>query len=430
MRKQIAVLGSFDTKGEELGFLRDRIRETGCEPLCVDASLGGEASIQTDISSREVAAAAGVPIEEIRKSRDTHAVTEAMIRGASKVVGDLFATGKLDAIISIGGASNTGLATTVMGTLPFGVPKVMVSSMAAVPAYAGSYFGTKDITMIHSVVDISGLNPLLAAVLSRAAGAVCGMALAAGDGAELFPGDNPKPRVAITEFKFSEVCCRRAAQVLVEAGVEVVPFHAQGIGDRAMEGLIDQGLIDGVLDVVPAGLAEELLGGNRGAGRERLEAAGRRGIPQVVTPCGLDMLSCGPLERGEREDPLWTSRKLSARKLFVPDALRVQARTTADELRQMADVFAEKLNRATGPTLMMIPSRGLSSLSEEGRPLCDFEADAALTVRLKERLGGNVEVLEVNLPLNTKEFGEMAALELLRMMGVDREQFVGGVAAN
>ncbi|NTU59942.1 MAG: UPF0261 family protein, partial [Deltaproteobacteria bacterium] len=146
--------------------------------------------------------------------------------------------------------------------------------------------------------------------------------------------------------------------------------------------------------------------------------------------CGLDMLSCGPLERGEREDPLWTSRKLSARKLFVPDALRVQARTTADELRQMADVFAEKLNRATGPTLMMIPSRGLSSLSEEGRPLCDFEADAALTVRLKERLGGNVEVLEVNLPLNTKEFGEMAALELLRMMGVDREQFVGGVAAN
>jgi uncharacterized protein (UPF0261 family) len=430
MGKQIAVLGSFDTKGEELGFLRDRILQAGCVPVCIDASLGGESTVPVDISSREVAAAAGLEIADIRRSKDTHAVTQGMIRGASKVVQDLLRNGRLDGIVSIGGASNTGLATTVMGTLPFGVPKVMVSSMAAVPAYAGSYFGTKDITMIHSVVDISGLNPLLASVLSRTAGAICGMVLAPSGDLNLFPGDRARPRVALTEFKFSEISCRRAAQVLAASGVEVVPFHAQGIGDRAMEGLIDQGLIDGVLDMVPAGLAEEILGGNRGAGLERLEAAGRRGIPQLVTPCGVDMLSCGPLERGDRGDPLWTSRRLSQRKLFIPDALRVQARTSAAELLEVAGLFAEKLNRATGPTLFLIPTRGWSSLSEEGRPLCDFEADAAFTERLKERLGAAVTLRELDMPLNTEAFGELAARELLLMMGIEEELLVGGVAAN
>lgn len=430
MGKQIAILGSFDTKGEELGFLRDRIREAGCEPLCIDASLGGTSSVPTDVTSGEVAAAAGLSIDDIRKSRDTHAVTQGMIRGASKVVHDLFRAGKLDGIVSIGGASNTGLATTVMGSLPFGVPKVMVSSMAAVPAYAGSYFGTKDITVFHSVVDIAGLNPLLRNVLDRAAGAVCGM-VQAGEGAlQLASGGAARPRVAITEFKFSEKCCRRAAAVLAAAGVEVVPFHAQGIGDRAMEELIDQDLIDGVLDVVPAGLAEELLGGNRGAGADRLNAAGRKGIPQVITPCGFDMLSCGPLERGDRGDALWTSRQLAKRKLFIPDALRVQARTTAEELVQIADAVAQKLNGSSGSTLVFIPTRGWSSLSQEGASLCDFEADAVFAPRLRERVNGRVEIREVDEVLNTEEFGERAARELLRMMGIAPSHTEGGLAAN
>jgi len=354
MPKRIAVLGSFDTKARELGFLRDRIRQLGLSPVCIDTSLGGEPSDAPDVTSREVAAAAGADIEEIRRSKDTRSVTEQMIRGASTLIRELFQAGRIDGIVSIGGASNTGLATRVMGALPFGVPKLMVSSMAAVPAYAGSYFGTKDIAMIHSVVDVAGLNPLLESVLARAAGAICGMVESGTGALNLSGGHRSRPRVALTEFKFSEACCRHAAALLTEAGVEVVPFHAQGVGERAMEGLIDEGLIDGVLDVVPAGLAEEILGGNRAAGPERLEAAGRRGIPQLVTPCGFDMLSCGPLERGDRGDPLWVSRQLSKRRLFVPDALRVQARTTAEELSQVAGAVAEKLNRSRGPTASRI----------------------------------------------------------------------------
>jgi len=416
MGSRIAILGSFDTKGEELGFLRQRVLDAGGEPVCIDTSLGGEPTFVPDVTAREVAAAGGVDIQDIRTTRDTAAATRWMISAASIVVRRLHDAGRLDGIVSIGGASNTGLATAVMGVLPFGVPKVMVSSMAAVPAYAGSYFGTKDIAMIHSVVDIAGLNPLLESVLARAAGAVCGMAAAGSGAVRLSTGDRGRPRVAVTEFKFSEVCCRRAAEVLAGAGMEVVPFHAQGIGDRALEELIDEDLVDAVLDLVPAGVAEELLGGNRAAGPHRLEAAGRKGIPQVISPCGFDMLSCGPLERGDRGDSLWATRSLSKRKLFVPDALRVQARTSAEEMLQVAEVVAGKLNRTRGPTVMLIPLHGWSSLSEEGMPLCDFEADAAFVGRLKERLRADVVVREVPLPLNTSAFGELAAGELLHLL--------------
>ena len=235
---------------------------------------------------------------------------------------------------------------------------------------------------------------------------------------DLGAGDQRKPRVAITEFKFSETCCSHAARLLAAAGVEVVAFHAQGIGDRALEELIEEGLVDGVLDVVPGGIAEELLGGNRAAGPHRLEAAGRKGVPQVVTPCGFDMLSCGPLERGDRGDPLWVSRQLSKRKLFIPDALRVQARTSPEEMLQVAEVVAEKLSRSKGDTRVLIPSRGWSSLSEEGMALWDPDADRAFTGRLRECLSENVSVREVNLALNTTEFAELAVAELLEAMGI------------
>lgn len=418
MANRIGILGSFDTKGEELVFLSNQVRNFGCSPLLIDTSLGAEASVATQIGPTEIAAVAGDDINRIRASKDTHSITETMTRGASQVVQQLRASGELDGIVAVGGASNTVMATRVMGALPFGVPKLMVSSMAAVPAYAGSYFGTKDITILHSVVDISGMNPLLEDLLTRAAGSICGMVKASSGALDLSTDRKRTSRVALTEFKFSEKCCRRAAEILSEAGLEVVPFHAQGIGDRALEELIDEGLIDGVLDVVPGGVAEEILGGNRAAGPHRLEAAGRNGVPQVVTPCGFDMLSCGPLERGDRGDPLWVSRNLSKRKLFIPDALRVQARTTSEELLQVADAVADKLNRSCGPTRVLVPTRGWSSLSEAGGPLCDFDADRAFTERLKQQLSAHVSVLEADLALNTVEFAELAAAEFLSAMAL------------
>lgn len=425
MGQAILIMGSFDTKSEELMFLRRKVAGLGFEPSCLDTSMGSASPVVVEHPSSKVAEAAGATIQEIRNTRDTHWSTEVMIKGAKIIVSDLYSQKKLDGIIAIGGASNTGLSTKVMGTLPFGVSKVMVSSMAAVPAYAGSYFGTSDITMIHSVVDIAGLNPLLENILTRAAAAVCAMAGNTGDTSAKL-SKNGSPRVALTEFKFSEKCSRRAAKTLTEAGCEVICFHANGLGDRAMEGLIEQGLIDAVLDLVPAGVAEEILGGNRAAGPERLLAAGAKGIPQVLTPCGFDMLSCGPLERKDRGDFLWTSKNLASRKLFLPDALRVQARTSAEELEEIAVEVASRLKKAKGPWRFLIPERGWSSLSEENTPLFDPDADKAFVDSFVSDPAIGEMVESIDLPLNTEEFGRIAAQTLLRLMGM--EDGVGNTA--
>jgi uncharacterized protein (UPF0261 family) len=432
MAKRILIMGSFDTKANELTFLRERVTELGFEAVCMDTSMGRETTVKVEIGSNEVSTAAGVPVNEIRGSSDTRWATEVMAKGGAKIVLDLHGKKRLDGIVAIGGASNTGLSTRIMGALPFGVSKVMVSSMAAVPAYAGSYFGTKDITMIHSVVDIAGLNPLLKSVLARAAAAVCAMA-DSGGATSLCGGEKGQTRVAITEFKFSEICSRAAAQALSTAGCEVICFHAQGLGDRAMEELIEQGLIDAVLDLVPGGIAEEILGGNRGAGPQRLEAAGRMGIPQVLTPCGFDMLSCGPIERRDRGDALWTSRDLASRKLFIPDALRVQARTSAEEGTLIADTVADKLLAAKGHWRFLIPLKGWSSLSEKGAPLFDPAADDAFARRLKERVDGDRNLRILDLALNTEEFGNIAAETLLSMIGlptgIESTEGVGNISA-
>ncbi len=415
MKKTIVLVATLDTKGSEAVFLKSLIQERGHRVILLDINTGAEPSVQPDISAKEVARAGGWDIEEIRKMRDTGKASSIMIQGAIEKVKHLLDKGELDGIISLGGASNTTMATAIMKVLPFGIPKVMLSSSAAMPAYAGGYFGTKDITMIHSVVDIAGWNPLVKVALTRAAGAICGMVEM---GEKPIPLSKIKPEtglIALTEFKFSEECCFHVRNLLKEKGFEVIPFHAQGIGDRAMEELIGEGYFQGVMDIVPAGVSEQLLGGNRSAGPNRLEMAGRIGIPQVITPCGFDMLSCGPLERRDRGDFLWVSKNIKDRKLFIPDAFRVQARTTAQELREIAREVARKLNPSRGPVSILIPLKGWSSLDQEGMPLYDPEADRAFVDELKIHLSKTISLLEVDLHLNTREFAEKTVDQFLSL---------------
>ena len=413
MNSRIVILSTLDTKGEEAGYLKGLIEAQGFKTILMDTSIGGEPTIRPDISSGEVAAAGGGNIRDIRASKNTGEVTPIMIRGASLKVLELLAKGELDGIISFGGASNTTSATTVMKALPFGIPKLMVSSTASMPAYAAMYIGTKDITMMHSVVDISGLNDLTKAVLERAAGGICGMA-AASDGA--VKPKSTSPLIALSTFKFAEECGQHAMALLEKKGYTVIPFHAQGMGDKAMEELIDQGLFNAVVELVPAGVSEELLGGNRAAGPHRLEAAGRVGIPQVITPCGFDMLSCGPLGRREKGDPLWTTRELAKRKIFIPDEFRVQARTSAEELLEVAALVAQKLNQSKGPVKFFIPTKGWSTLSVVGADLYDPETDAVFAPALKEHLRPGIEVSEVPMEINSPEFAEALVGALEGMM--------------
>ncbi|MDP2855662.1 MAG: Tm-1-like ATP-binding domain-containing protein [bacterium] len=414
-QKTIIIISTLDTKGSEAAFLKNLIQERGHRVILLDTNTGGEPSIPPDISAKEVAEAGGGNIEEMRKMKDTAKVSSIMIEGAIKKVKSLLEKGELDGIISFGGASNTAIATAIMKSLPFGIPKVMLSSTAAMPAYAGGYFGTKDIAIFHSVVDVVGFNPLVIDVLKRGAGAICGMA-EMGEGLSFLPSvARKKDLIALTEFKFSEECCSHVRRLLEEKGFEVIPFHAQGIGDRAMEDLIGEGFFQGVMDIVPAGVGEELLGGNRAAGPNRLENAGQLGIPQIITPCGFDMLSCGPLERGDRGDPLWVSKDIKNRKLFIPDAFRVQARTTSQELREIAREVARKLNQSKGPVAVLIPLKGWSSLDKEGMPLYDPGADQAFLDELRIHLTKKISLIELDLHLNTREFAEEAVNQFMKL---------------
>jgi uncharacterized protein (UPF0261 family) len=319
----------------------------------------------------------------------------------------------LDGIIAFGGSSNAATATSIMKILPFGVPKFIVTSAASMPSSATNFIGTKDIIMMHSVVDISDLNDLTKSVLERAAGGICGMT-AVSHGA-VHPMSE-KRLIAITTFKFSDTCSRNVMKLLTERGYSVIPFHAQGMGDRAMEDLIEQGLFDGIIDIVPAGLGEELLGGNRRAGPHRLEAAGHVGIPQVITPCGFDMISCGPLNRKDEEDPLWVERHLAERKSYIPDEYRVQVRTNRDEIHDIAVVMAHELNKSAGPVKIVVPTQGWSALSVKGADLHDPEADAVFVPCLKRMLRKGIKVQEIDTDINSLKFAEALVTSLEDMM--------------
>ncbi len=403
--KGIVVVCNLDTRGEDIVFVKELIRKRGHEAILLDFSMEEPPPFPGDIPTEEVAARGGLPIEVVREKyrSDRDTATNNQIKGAAAIVDELVGQGRVHGIIGIGGGTATLVATSIMKRLPFGMPKLMASPMAAHPAYIDKYVGTRDITMHHTVLDIVKMNPLLKAQIINAVGAICGMV-------EMTQGTNivfDKPCVAVSSFGFGEMAVQTALGMLEEAGFTPIVCHAQGKGDKAMEEMIRDGAFHGVLDICTGGVIEHLFNGNRDPGPDRLMAAVETGIPMVLAPCGLDILSYGG-----RADMLEKTRH---RPQYVQDALRVQVRTTADELRQAADVIAERLNRAEGPWTFLIPLKGWSSLDKEGRPMYDPLADAAFVARLKEKLADRSRVKEIDLHLYTPEFARVAVDEFLRL---------------
>ena len=401
MSQKIVILSNLDSKAQEALYLKDQIQAHGGTPVMMDMSIIREPEVRSDISAEAVAKAAGGDIVEIRATQEEKTITPILVKGASMILAEMFNNGELGGVIAFGSTAQTSSATQTMKTLPFGIPKFMVSSAAAMPAYAARYIGTKDMTIVHSVFELTGLNEFTKSVFKRAAAGICGM-VEASTGAVELSKDNIL--IAVTGNKFSEDCSHKVMELLEERGYAAMPIHAQGVGDRAMEELIEQGLYDGVIDVVPAGVSEELFGGNRAAGPHRLESAGRMGIPLVITPSGFDMLSCGPLDRRDRDDPLWTKRRLNERKLFIPDQYRVQVRVNAEETRIIAQTVAQKLNQAKGPVAVFVPNRGWSTLSVDGADLFDPEVDAILAPELRTHLKPEIQVVEKDTDCNSPEF--------------------------
>jgi len=380
----VVLLGTLDTKGAEYAFLRERLLEHGVDVLLVDAGVN-EPTVEPDIPRDEVAA--GVEFG------DRGAAVTAMAEGAERVVVRLHAEGRLDGILALGGSGGSSIATRAMRALPVGVPKLMVSTLAS--GDTRPYVGAVDVTMMYSVVDISGVNRVSARIMANAAGAIAGMV-----GATV-PALDEKPLIGASMFGVTTPCVTRARERLEEHGYEVLVFHATGAGGQSMEALARGGFLAGVLDVTTTELADELVGGVLSAGPDRLEAAGSVGLPQVVSLGALDMVNFGPRES--------VPPQFESRNLYVHNPTVTLMRTTPDECAELGRQIGRKLSAASGPTVLFVPLKGVSMIAVEGQPFHDAAADEALVGGLHETLSSSVEVHELDTDINDPAFADAMA---------------------
>ena len=399
--KTIAIAGTFDTKGRELKFIKELVEEQGLATLCIHTGVF-EPLVAPDVTNADIAAAVGADINAIIEKKDRATATDVLSRGMEALIPKLYAEGKFDGIISIGGSGGTSLATPAMRALPIGVPKVMVSTMAS--GDVSPYVGTSDIIMIPSVVDVEGLNDISRKIFSNAVNALVGMV----QNQKEIKGDG-KPLLAATMFGVTTPCIKTAKEYLEAQGYDVLVFHATGTGGQCMESLIDGGFIKGVLDITTTEWCDEVVGGVLSAGPNRLAAAGKAGIPQVVSVGALDMVNFGPWET--------VPAQFKERNLYKHNPTVTLMRTTGEELAVIGGKIAEKLNAAEGKTVMMLPLKGVSAIDVEGAPFYDAEADKVLFDTLREQLSDNVELIEMDHAVNDDEFALAAAKKLIELLG-------------
>ena len=371
----VVLLGTLDTKGHEYAFMRERLREAGVDVLLVDAGVHEPVGVEPDIPRTELADAAA-----LAEAGDRGAAVAAMGAGAEIVGRRLYAEGRLDGILALGGSGGSSIAARAMQALPVGVPKLLVSTLAS--GDTRPYVGALDVTMMYSVVDISGVNRVSARIMANAAGAIAGMV-----GATVPPLEE-KPLVAATMFGVTTPCVTRARERLEELGYEVLVFHATGAGGQSMEALVRGGFLAGVLDATTTELADDLVGGVLSAGPDRLEAAGAAGVPQVVSLGALDMVNFGPRET--------VPPRFEGRNLYVHNPTITLMRTTPDECAELGRRIGRKLTAAQGPTALFVPLGGVSMIAAPGQPFHDAAADEARVPGRKETRGAPVVVDELD----------------------------------
>ena len=396
----ILVIAALDTKGLETAWLADQIANRGCETLVMDIGVLGEPAFHPAISRHEVAEAAGADLDRLKAEADRGKALAVMTAGAAALAARLYAAGRFQAILGLGGGAGTAVATAAMRALPLGLPKVMVSTLAGGDVRA--FVGLKDIVMVPAIVDVSGLNRISRRVFAQAAGAICGMLAA---GSEAAAG---KPLICASMFGNTTPCVEEARAALESAGYEVLVFHATGTGGRTMENLIGEGCVSGVLDVTTTEWADELVGGVLSAGPERLDGAARTGTPAVVVP--------GCLDRVNFWAPDTIQERFRGRMFYRHNPNVTLMRTTPEENAQLGRILAEKLNRSTGPVAVYLPLRGLSAISAPGGVFHLPEADQELFRALRLNLRAGIAVTELDCNINDPEFARAAAAGLLELM--------------
>jgi uncharacterized protein (UPF0261 family) len=417
----ILLIGTLDTKGQEYAFVRDRIRAAGHDVLVMDIGITSDPdpalSMTPDVSAADAARAGGGDLAEMRARADRGSAVEIMQKGACALVPQLYAAGRFHAVLGLGGGGGTTMITAAMRTLPVGVPKLMVSTMAS--GNTAPYVDVKDVTLMYSVVDIAGLNPLSRRILANAAGAICGMAGAVQTQTELTSdraaSASDRPLLAATMFGVTTPCVTMVRERLERAGYDVLVFHATGTGGRAMEGLIEDGYFAGVVDITTTEWCDEVVGGVLTAGPDRLGAAARKGLPQVVSVGALDMVNFGGIET--------VPEQFKDRTLYKHNATVTLMRTTADECRTIGRRIAEQLNTARGPVVLMLPLRGVSAIDAEGKPFADPEADRVLFDTLRAHATApHIRIVDVDAHINDPAFAEAITARMLELLDAGSEQ--------
>lgn len=397
----VTLLATLDTKGPEAGFLRDLLRSYDVAVRLVDCGCVGAPTAVADVPREAVFEAAGTSLAEMVQRGDRGAAVTAAALGATRLVSQWHAEGTLSGVLGLGGSAGTTIGTSAMRALPLGVPKVMLSTLGS--GQTRPYVGGKDVLMLNAVADVSGINRISRTVLGEAARAMAGLVrfpAPASPAAE-------RPLIAATMFGVTTACVQHAQKILEAAGYEVLVFHATGNGGEAMESLIADGLIAGVLDLTTTELADELVGGTLSAGPDRLTAAGKRGVPQVISVGALDMVNFGP--RATVPD------RFRDRRFHVHNANVTLMRTTAEENRALGEEIGRKAAAATGPTTILLPLQGVSAIDRAGQSFDDPAARAALFEGIRAT-HGTVSVKKFDRHVNDAEFAEAAAQELLRLM--------------
>ncbi|TVR54408.1 MAG: UPF0261 family protein [Puniceicoccaceae bacterium] len=400
--RPICLIGAFDTKGAEYAYLRKRLLENHPSVLTLNTGiLGTTDQFHVDLEADAILAEAGSSLEALRQSKDRGEAMRAMAEALPLVLTRLAQEDAISGAIGMGGTGGTSVITAGLRALPFGLPKICISTAAS--GQVEPYLGIKDIVLIPSIVDVAGLNSILRGVLDQAAGALCGMVKAATEA----PPRN-RPVIAASMFGNTTECVNACREALEAKGYEVLVFHATGIGGRTMEALVDSGRIDGVLDLTTTEWADQVAGGVFDAGPERLSAPGRRGVPHLVSNGCIDMVNFG----GANTVP----ERYRGRLLKEWNPAVTLMRTNAEENRAMATAFAAKLNAAKGPVGVILPKRGVSILDGEGQPFCDWETDQVFVDTLRNGLDPRIPVWEVDANINDPAFAKAAIERFLELL--------------
>ncbi len=409
MPKTICIIGAFDTKGEDHAFLRQELLKLGHQVLTINIGVLGTTTLfPVDFEAAEALESVGIDLNQIRAQGDKAAAMKALDQGAPNLVRRLCEQGKFAGIIGMGGSGGSAIIASAMRSLPIGIPKVLVSTVAS--GDVSFYVRGKDITIIPSIVDVAGLNRISRLIYARAAGAISGMVQN-----EPPPTGEDRPIITASMFGNTTDCVNACVKSLNEKGFEVLVFHATGAGGRAMETLVADGLVEAVLDITTTEWADELCQGVFSAGPERLDAPGRSGVPHLIVPGCVDMANFGA-------PSTVPERFRQAKRLFYEWNPSVTLmRTNAEENRQMGEIFAKKANAATGPVAFLIPLRGVSMLDGDGQPFCDREADRAMFDAIKANVKPGIPVIEVDLNINDPAFAANAVQMMLQLIS-ERER--------